>query len=74
MSNNIYAKFLGLIPSKPLQIGVIVGLTADGCTVRLPTGEAVKVRGAGQVGQPVFFRDGVIEGQAPNLQVVEINV
>lgn len=71
---NLYRVFRDLIPEAPLLIGAVAAVQAGGCVVSLPTGGTVFARGAATVGQNVFVRDGMIEGVAPTLAVVEIEI
>lgn len=71
---NMYKQFLALNPAEPLLIGTVVEALQVGCQVRLPSGVMIKVRGNADVGRMVFVRNVVIEGYAPDLQVIEIEV
>jgi hypothetical protein len=71
---NPYKRLLGLLPPKPLQIGTVVSVSGDVAVVQLPDGATVTVRGATTTGASVFFRDGVIEGQAPSLPVYYLEI
>lgn len=72
--SNIYRQFLDLLPVRPLQVGSVTSVTGSSCTVQLPGGGLLQARGQASVGQSVFVRDGVIEGQAPSLplEIIEI--
>ena len=67
MSNNIYKRLLGLLPSEPRDKGAVVAITPDGAIVELVTGARVRVRGTATVGDHVFIRGKQIEGPAPEL-------
>lgn len=71
---NLFKVFKDLIPDYPLFVGTVVSVETGKCVVQLPGGAYLTVRGDGAVGQKVFIRDGVIEGQAPNLMVEVIEV
>lgn len=71
---NLYKRLVSLLPARPLQIGDVVAVSNGVATVELPGGGRISARGAATTGQRVFVRDGVIEGEAPNLTVVEIEV
>ncbi len=71
---NLYKAFVDLLPQRPLQVGAVIGVVNGVCTLELPGGGRETARGQASVGQQVFFRDGAIEGQAPDLPVVEIEV
>ena len=71
---NIYRQFLDLLPARPLQVGAVTASANGVSTVELPGGGLLQVRGAATVGQQVFVRDGAIEGNAPALTVVQIEI
>lgn len=71
---NLYTVFKKLIPNAPLLVGEVVAVYTGGATVTLQGGGTMRVRGVATVGQRVFVRDGVIEGAAPALTLVEIEV
>lgn len=72
--SNAYEDLLSTLPQAPLQIGEVVAADGDLCTVELPGGGQIRVRGAATVGQTVFARDGLIEGTAPTLPLVLIEI
>jgi len=71
---NLYTEFRRLIPSAPLLVGTITAVDTGGATVQLPDGAYVRARGEGGVNDRLFVRDGVIEGPAPVLTDVIIEV
>jgi len=71
---NLYAEFRRLIPNAPLQVGTVVAVFAGCATVALQGGGTLRVRGDAALDDRVFVRDGVIEGPAPDLTLVEIEV
>jgi hypothetical protein len=78
-ASNLYRQFQALIPQPALQVGIVSALVGDIATVVLPGGGVIQARGASSVasvsiGQRVFVRDGVIEGAAPNLPLVVIEI
>lgn len=72
--SNLYRKFISLIPSPPLMVGQVIAVGGGIVTVELPGGGVIKARGQATTGQNVFVRDGVIEGPAPDLPVVTIDL
>lgn len=72
--SNIFAKFRALLPNPPLLVGEVTEASPGGNTVMLPTGNSVQARGDASVGQMVFVKDGVIEGIAPTLPTVDIEL
>lgn len=71
---NIYRQFLDLIPARPLQVGTVTAVSGDTCTVELPGGGLLQARGAATVDTQVWVRDGAIEGEAPELPLVVIEI
>lgn len=72
--SNVYATFLSLLPQTPLQVGTVVATSGGSVIIDLPGGGRIKARGEATVGGHVFVRDSVIEGPAPDLPVVEIDL
>lgn len=72
--SNPFVALLRLLPQYPLQVGTVSSMTDSLANVTLPGGNSIRARGVAEVGQTVFVRNGVIEGQAPSLGVVEIEV
>lgn len=71
---NIYREFLDLLPATPRQVGTVTEFDTGIATVELPGGGLLQALGTAAVGDRVFVRDGVIEGPAPNLTFVAIDV
>lgn len=71
---NPYRALLDLLPQAPLQVGDVTAIDNGVATITLPGGGTTNARGGAQVGDRVFFRDGVIEGAAPALPVVFLEV
>jgi len=72
--SNLFRQFLDLIPDPALQVGEVLFITSGIATIELPGGGRITARGEATVGQKVFVRNGLIEGQAPNLTVSLIEV
>lgn len=71
MLRNPYRVFMDLMPARPLQVGTVAAVDGDVATITMPGGGTLQARGQTTVGQRVFVRDGVIEGEAPALTYVE---
>lgn len=71
---NLAKLFEQVLPKRPLQVGDVVASDGVICTVELPGGGQLRARGDIAVGEMVFVRDGVIEGQAPNLPLIAIQI
>lgn len=74
MSTNAFTRLKELLAGPPLQVGTVVAVAGGVATIELPGGGRLQARGTATVDDHVFFRDGVIEGQAPDLTVVEIEI
>lgn len=75
MSTNLYRALLELLPQRPLQVASVVAQDGEYTLVAWPGGAQQRVRGTGYVpGAHVFVRDGLIEGAAPALTSVVIDV
>lgn len=77
MSTNLYRALRELLPEPALQVATVTVVnTLEGTsTITWPGGSTQRVRGTSvAAGQPAFVRNGVIEGAAPALDYVEIEV
>jgi hypothetical protein len=63
-----------LLAGPPLQVATVVSSSAGVSIVELPGGGTLQVRGTGTAGDNVFIRGDLIEGAAPSLSVVTIEV
>lgn len=73
-TTNIFKRLQELLPQDPLLVGEVLSTTPAGCMVQLVDGATLMVRGTATVGDMVFVRAGLIEGPAPDLDVVLIEV
>ncbi len=71
---NPYKRLLALIPNPPLQVGEVIAYGDGVATIEVPGGGIAQARGETDVGAKVFFRDGLIEGPAPDLPVEVIEI
>lgn len=71
---NLFQRFKALNPQAPLFVGDVIAFSNGVATIELPGGAQMLARGDVTVGDRVFFRDGVIEGPAPDLPVELIEV
>ena len=74
MSTNLFARIKALLPGAPLLVATVVSSSAGVSVVELPGGSRLTVRGSASVSTKVFMRAGNIEGPAPNLSEVDIDV
>lgn len=71
---NLFKQFTALLPKTPLLVGVVVDAGDGMALVEELGGGRTRVRGDAAVGDSVFFRNGLIEGPAPDLAVEIIEV
>ena len=72
---NAWAMWKKLQPEAPLLWGRVVAIHEGGTrSVDLIDGGRIRARGAGSVGGPVWVRSGVIEGEAPDLSALDVEV
>lgn len=71
---NPYRRLLEILPQRPLLVGTVLSISNQLAIIELPGGAQVTARGASSVGQRVFLRDDVVEGNAPNLTLVLIEI
>lgn len=72
---NLWRRFQQLAtPPRPMTVGVVVSADFGKCTVEWPGGSRLRVEGAGTVGQHYFIRDGRLDGEAPGLPTVILEV
>ncbi|MFN3494873.1 MAG: hypothetical protein ACK40L_10225 [Hydrogenophaga sp.] len=75
MTTNLFRALLDLLPEAPLLVGTVTVVNSDETvTVELSGGGLLRVRGTAAVDDRVFVRGGVIEGPAPALTSVTINI
>lgn len=74
MNTNLWKRLKQLLPDAPLLSGTVDSVSTYGANVRFPDGSLVAVRGDATVGQHVFIRNGLIEGPAPDLVLVLIEI
>lgn len=74
MSTNLFRQLMDLMPDPSLQVGQVVSASGGIYTIELPGGGTINARGTAAIGNNVFVRNGVIEGEAPALSVVLIEV
>lgn len=75
--SELWRRFRDLLPNDPLLVGTVQAHHADGTsTVVLPDGTTtLRVRGQGvAIGAQAFIKGGAIQGQAPSLPVVTIEI
>jgi hypothetical protein len=72
---NLWRQFEDLLPRAPLLLGTVVTRHSDGTlTVQLLDGGLLRVNGPGSPDERVFVRGGQVQGPAPMLPTVEIEI
>jgi len=74
MFKNAYTLLRDLLPEAPLQIGTVLSVSNGVAALELPGGGIAQARGEAATGARVFFRDGAIEGGAPDLPIEIIEI
>jgi hypothetical protein len=75
MNTNVYRRLLALMPDPPEDVGEVTALTGDGVTLETISGATVTARGTGwSIGDLVYVKDGAVQGPAPVISTVEIEV
>lgn len=74
MAFNLYSSLRALLFTDRVQAGTVTAIETGRVTVTLPDGSLATVRGSATVGGRVYIRAGAIEGPAPALTVVDIEV
>ena len=70
MASNLFKRFIALLPQNPLRVGEVIAVTDTTCVIQEMGGGTITVRGTSTLGARVYFRNGTIEGPAPNLTYV----
>ncbi len=71
---NPWKALQGLLSRPPLQAGVVLAIEDGVATVELPGGGQISATGPAVVGQTVFVRGGVIEGEAADLPIELVDI
>jgi hypothetical protein len=72
---NLWRQFQDLLPTSVTLIGTVVATHTDHTvSVQLLDGGLLRVAGSAVEGTRVFVRDGRIEGEAPSLPQVDIDI
>ena len=71
--SNLFKRFQALIPTYPLRVGDVIAYD-DGVAIIQEQGGVATARSKATVGDRVFFRNGAIEGPAPDLTIEIIEV
>lgn len=72
--SNLYRALMAVLPQRPLQVGTVTSIDGGVATVTLPGGGTLQARGDAAPGSRVFVRDGAIEGPAPALPLITVEI
>jgi len=71
---NPLRRLVALLPTEPVVVGEVTASSGGFCSVTLPGGSVVQAKGSPGIGARVFVRAGVVQGPAPSLPLVAIDV
>lgn len=71
---NLYKRFSALTGRSARTVGVCISADFSECTIQYPSGALVRAKGAGVVSTRYFVIDGRLDGEAPALTSLEIEV
>lgn len=71
---NLYKRFSDLSGRKPRTVGTCIRAEFGECTIQYPGGSLVQVKGAGVEGTRYFVLDGRLDGEAPSLASLTIEI
>lgn len=74
MLRNPFKVLQELIARPAAQIGTVAAVSTGQVTIDLIGGGTITARGDATVGQNVYVRDGVVDGVAPSLPLITIDV
>lgn len=75
MQTNLYRALRDLLPEPALLVATVTAINADDTlTVTFPGGGTQRVRGEAALNDRVFVRAGLVEGPAPALTFLTIDV
>jgi hypothetical protein len=71
---NLFKRFSDLTGRNLRTVGVCINADFGECTLQYPGGSVVRVKGVGTLGTRYFVLDGKLDGEAPALASLEIEV
>lgn len=72
---NLWRRFQQLAnPPTLITVGTCVSADFGYCTIEFPGGSSQRVQGAGTVGTHYYIREGRLDGEAPALSVITIEI
>ena len=71
---NPWARFSALTAGPPLLVGTVIATSATSATVQMIGGGIMTAKGTASVTDTVYIRGGIIEGTAPSLTAIDIQI
>ena len=71
---NLFKRFSDLTGRSLRTVGTCIAADFGECTLQYSGGSVVQVKGAGAVGKRYFVQDGKLDGEAPSLTSLEIEI
>lgn len=71
---NLFKRFSSLTGRSFRTVGTCTDASFGECTIQYPGGSVVRVKGAGVEGTRYFVQDGKLDGEAPSLPSLTIEV
>lgn len=71
---NLFKRFSDLTGRSLRTVGTCISTDAGECTIQYPGGSLVRVKGEGVVDTRYFVLEGRLDGEAPSLVSLEIEV
>lgn len=71
---NLFKRFSDLTGRSLRTVGTCIAADFGECTIQYPGGSLIRVKGAGQVGTRYFVLDGRLDGEAPSLASLTIEI
>ncbi len=74
-NRNLWSQFKALAGGPSYRtVGTCTSSSFGSCMIQLPGGAEIQAQGAGTVGTRYFVKDGKLDGEAPDLDLLEIDV
>ena len=71
---NLFKRFSDLSGRSLRTVGTCIAADFGECTIQYPGGALVRVKGAGEEDTQYFVQDGKLDGEAPSLAALTIEV
>lgn len=71
---NLFRRFADLTGRSLRTVGTCIAADFGECTIQYPGGSQVRVKGAGVEGTRYFVQDGKLDGEAPSLPSLTLEV